>query len=68
MTEQYDVTAFTNMVAGHLARMPILARVVNRTDEAILCETKGGQSFMVLVTGPGETRQPATATKGKRAP
>lgn len=73
MTDMTEI-GFMNMLAAHLSRMPMLAQVVNRTDEALLCRTKGGQTFMVLVTGPGEevTKEttddrPPTAENGKKA-
>lgn len=60
MTTDITEMGFTNLLAAHLSRMPVLAQVINRTDQALLCRTKGGQTFMVLVTGPGEER-PQTA-------
>lgn len=57
MTTDITEMGFTNLLAAHLSRMPMVAQVINRTDQALLCRTKGGQTFMVLVTGPGEERQ-----------
>lgn len=70
MTTNINLVGFTSLVAAHLSRMPTVARVVNRTDEALLCETKDGQTFMVLVTGPGAEKQVETkrveTANGKR--
>lgn len=68
MTTELTQNGFMRLVAAHLATMPMLKQVTNRTDEALLCQTKTGQTFLVLVTGPGEERGERKTEAGRPEP